>query len=430
MSKLILFGLLLFILCIPQLQQQFSFATERNLQGSYSPSPDVSFSKEAWFAGTYQKEKAAFLSESFGFRKSFVRGYNEFMYRCFSSSNAKGVVVGKSDVLYESWYIRSALGLDFIGEDVLSLKVRKLAFVRDTLEAMGKDLLVVLAPGKGTYFPDNYPKNWGDSLRSQTNHKVFSSLIKEQGIHLFDIKTWFINAKDTSRYPLFPKTGIHWSKYGEYLVMDSLIDVVGKMRGISMSSIVVDSVEISSSMQGTDDDIERSMNLIYDIPDDEMAYPIFRFEIDSSTIQPNVLTISDSFNWGIFNSGFSQSVYSNSEFWYYFEDVYPPRDGEVVKVDDLSLIDELKQVDAVIVMCTETNIYSFGFIEAAFDAYSFLSSEDKEAEKLRRIAYFRELIIASPEWYAKIQAQAETEQITVEAALQKNAEYMAWEETQ
>lgn len=159
LMKRILFGGLLLLLFVPQLQKRVFLIKEQNLEGAFSPTPDITLSKGTWFAGEYQENKSAFLSENFGFRKSLVRGHNECRYRLFDATNARGVVVGKSDVLYESWYIRSALGLDFMGNDALKTKVKKLAAVRDTLESLGKDLLVVLAPGKGSFFPDNYPEN-------------------------------------------------------------------------------------------------------------------------------------------------------------------------------------------------------------------------------------------------------------------------------
>ncbi len=51
-------------------------------------------------------------------------------------------------------------------------------------------------------------------------------------------------------YPLFPRTGIHWSRYGEVLVADSLLRLIGGMG----AGLEITHVEPSRSMRETDDD--------------------------------------------------------------------------------------------------------------------------------------------------------------------------------
>ncbi len=424
--KYVLFAGILLCIFLPLAQSFTQLVPESKLNGSFTPKEDVVFWRATWFSGEFQTKKEAFLNENFGLRNRVVRLYNQVRYNLFKKSDTRGVVVGKSNYLYESWYIRAAMGLDYMGDESLKLKAKKLGKIRNSLQEMDKDLIVVLAPGKGTYFPDNYPSNWADSTRTKTNYQQFKEQLAIRDIDVLDVQEWFSSAKDTSRYPLFPKTGIHWSKYGEYLVMDSLIRFVEERRGISMTNLVLDSLSISETMWDTDDDIEKGMNLIFDIPDFEMAYPKFRFVVDSSTVHPNVLTVADSYFWGMYNSGLSLYAYDNSEFWYYFKDVYPSRENHE-QVSDLFLMQEIEELDAIVLMCTEINIYSFDFIETLYDG--FYSPEQKEIERVRRIAYFEKLIANTPDWYAKIVTQAEEQQISIENALRNNAEYMVWQES-
>ena len=51
--------------------------------------------------------------------------------------------------------------------------------------------------------------------RSKIGSKAAAFLMAQQQeqIPLFDVQTWFMQMKPKAPYPLFPKTGIHWSSY-------------------------------------------------------------------------------------------------------------------------------------------------------------------------------------------------------------------------
>ena len=55
-----------------------------------------------------------------------------------------------------------------------------------------------------------------------------------------------------------------------------------------------------------DSDVEDAMNLPFEIKDLEMTYPQFSFVSDSTTFKPKVITVADSFYWGMYNMGFSK----------------------------------------------------------------------------------------------------------------------------
>jgi hypothetical protein len=81
---------------------------------------------------------------------------------------------------------------------------------------LGKQVLVILAPGKASYFPEFIPDEMATITKLNTNYEGYKAELKESTVPFIDAHQWFRNMKDTSRYPLFPKCGIHWSKYGEY----------------------------------------------------------------------------------------------------------------------------------------------------------------------------------------------------------------------
>ncbi|MDR1758228.1 MAG: hypothetical protein LBR51_04640 [Bacteroidales bacterium] len=58
----------------------------------------------------------------------------------------------------EENYVKSYYGTDFIGEDKCRELVQKLKILQDALQRRGKDLLVVIAAGKGFFIPNTSPK--------------------------------------------------------------------------------------------------------------------------------------------------------------------------------------------------------------------------------------------------------------------------------
>ena len=64
------------------------------------------------------------------------------------------VVIGKENYLYEKGYIDAFFGVDFIGHDSIAISAYKLKMIQDTLAKLNKTLLIILAPGKGDFFPE------------------------------------------------------------------------------------------------------------------------------------------------------------------------------------------------------------------------------------------------------------------------------------
>ena len=73
-----------------------------------------------------QKKFSNYLNENFGFRNVFVRLNNELNFRLYDEINAKNVILGKDDYLFEENYILTYKGKDFIGSQQIEEKVNKL----------------------------------------------------------------------------------------------------------------------------------------------------------------------------------------------------------------------------------------------------------------------------------------------------------------
>lgn len=357
-----LFGLVLALLLLPWLEQNEHIFEPKPLGGVQPNSQKVQFSAEQWRTAKFQEGQEAYIRDHFGLRPFMVRFYNELFDRVFGEYQANGVIMGKDGYLFEENYLLAASGQDYIGLDSISRLVSDLNFIKLDLAKQGKHLLVCIAPGKGSFYPDKMPDEYRYNGSTGRNYPDFVRALKNQEIALFDVQDWFLKLKATAKYPLYPKTGIHWSSYGEYLVADSLIKQVSKLSQKPLPSMQLLRMEQDSKPRERDDDIELGMNLLRNLPDFKMAYPKFKVQpLKAGQKAPRVLVIGDSFYYGMYNWGMMQHVFEGGEFWYYNHERLVPGQ-ETSFIEDISnYAKEVQQFDVVVVLLTEANLTRFGF---------------------------------------------------------------------
>lgn len=336
------------------------------LKGDIHKSPTPTFSKDNWITGVFQDSCETFAKENNGLRSFWVRFDNQKHYFLYNEAKANGVIIGKNNYLYELNYIKTIYGQDFIGQKLIHQRIHQLDSIREELSKQNIDLLVVLTPGKGSFYPEFIPDKYKYTITDSTNYNVYLREIKKSNLNYIDFNHWFISMKDTSRYPLFPKTGIHWSKYGELLVADSLLKYIYQLKSIDLSSpLKYSKPKISSNVRHTDDDIEDGMNLLFDIPDLNMAYHQYSWDTSNISKDLKTLVIADSYYWGLYNMKLSQKVFNHSEFWFYNQQIYPSRNQSSTFTHSIDYNKSLKDNNLIILLATDANLYKFpfGFIE-------------------------------------------------------------------
>ena len=354
-----LFFLLLVGMCLPLLQFSFHFANEKSLKGAITEIEKPEFNLFTLQNVKFQEEYEKYFNEKFGFRSSFVRLNNQLKYWLFQNVQANGVVIGKEGYLYEYNYIKSYYGLDYIGKEQLEKNVRDLKYIQEKLEEMNKTLIVVLAPGKGSFFPEYFPDS---CIRKggPTNYTDYVSFMNKDKINFVDMKSWFLKMKPTSKYPLFPKSGIHWSKYGETIAMDSLLRFIEKKSRLKYPSIKIKSIEVSATNKERDYDIGEGLNLIFQTSTYPMAYPTFEI-LKPEKNTHKTLVVADSYYWGMFNSGFSSSVFNNGDFWFYNQEVYPEHYNKQTLVSSIDFKKKISENEVIVLISTDANLFKFPF---------------------------------------------------------------------
>ena len=373
--KRFLVGAMMLVFVLPMLQHKFKWIDEKPLNGAVESMERPEFSMNNWFEGTYQDKRTTYLNQHVGFRNGMVRTYNQWHFSLFHQPRANGVVIGKDNYLYEENYIRAYYGEDFRGNEEIEQQLRKLEKVNDTLQKLGKHLVVLLAPGKASFYPEYIPRkstlNLPMGVKGRTNLEAYAAALESHSIPNLNLNRWFIANKYKSKYPLYPKTGIHWSKYGEIVMADTVVRFMNRLKGIELPQIVVDSVKETKNMWDTDDDIEKGMNLLFNIPDNKMAYPYFHVVQQEKKKYAKVLTIADSYFWGPFNWGMSRDVFNGGQFWYYNEAIYPDSYESPLFVKDIDFKKRVEENDVILIICTDANLYKFGFgfVEQAYSTY-------------------------------------------------------------
>ncbi|MFL5754628.1 MAG: alginate O-acetyltransferase AlgX-related protein [Bacteroidia bacterium] len=404
-------------------QQVKPFVAISPLQGAIVPSAYQPVSIETWFDGTYQKKAEEYLNENFGFRNFFIRLNNQLLFSFFRKTSAKGVIIGKEDYLYEIDYIRAYYGEDFVGMDTIQENCRKLKTIQDTLAFANKTILVIMAPGKATYFPEFIP----DQLKRRktiTNNEAYLEQFKKYGINYIDLNTYFTLIKKKSAYPLYPKHGIHWSKYGAYIAFDTIYKWVEKKLGIDLPEVITRKIEVSDTARYPDTDILLGMNLLKAPPTYPMAYVDHTTEINENKPRPRLMAVADSYWWTLNSYSFGNYIFRDETFWYYFKEAYPESYQKHTMVADLDFNEVLERQDVIIILATEANMYKigYGFINTLYGKIKSgrLHPNDKKAEKAKIdgwVSYIR----GNKVWMEDIRIRSKKEGLSVDSLIKKDA---------
>ncbi len=351
----------------PILQDNLHIFKGGELKGSYTLPSDITFDFKNWFDGSYPEKKGEFLSYCFGIRPDFVRIYNQLKFWTFKTSVNENVVIGKENYLYEQNYINEYYGTNYVGEEKINNDIHDLKELQDTLAARGILLYTVFAPGKGSFYPEFIPESARKPMQPNTNYSSYISACKKSGINFLDFRTWFLAMKDTSRYRLFPRCGVHWSLYGDYLALDSMVHYVEAKTGKNLPDLKLDSVQLSNIPRSRDYDAGEGLNLITPLyGNDTLAYPCYSVDWKEHD-QMASLTIADSYYFIMYGIT-APVVFREVDFWYYFNEWWSYYGHKSTKGE---IKDEILKHQVVCLMFTDASLsaFPFGFLQASLKAF-------------------------------------------------------------
>jgi len=423
--KSILFILLLLLLMLPAIQQGTGLIREHKLNGQGSLTEYPRFSMKQWFNTEFQSQTNKAIEERVGFRSFLIRLKNQFEFAILNKANASGVVSGKDRYIFESDYIRSYTGRDYLGDYYWEQKFNRLAKVTDTLAKLGVKLAIVLEPGKASYHPEKIPARFTRFVSDKNNYRAILEESAKRGIPLLDLNQFFKNKKSTAPYPLFPKGGIHWSTGGMVLAADTLLGFINKEMKMTVPDLVVDRVDMQDSLKDTDGDVVSIMNLLIPPKHPLMGYPEYHFQAPDSIRKPRVLVISDSYYFNILNAKIPARAFANEAFWYYNNSIYPDTWSAEKLTSSVDVPKVTEGMDLVLLMVTERFYHRFDwdFTDILYDHYY-----PAEAREYRY--YYIRSIMRNYLWFDDIQMQADYSGVPMQDKLFGNADYLFWMDDQ
>lgn len=418
--KQLLFGILLIVLSFPALQGWFGWWEEAPLGGAYYEQPAPVWTWQNWLKNQTQHQTEAYTKQQFGWQPNLVRLHNQYLYQWFGQSPNVNLFLGKSDYWFEKVYTDAYQGLDYEGHARIREKVEHLEAIQEELEKRGKTFVFLLAPSKARYVPEHLP-SWC-TLGDSTNYDTFLEEVQGRNINMVDANAWFQQEKAITPHPLFPLNGTHWTVYGMYRMVDSLLHYIDDLTGHDLPEVVIDSLWTTTWHQDPDNDIEWMLNMYYPLPRNHLAY----YKAHYHTVgkwRPKVLVIGDSF-WGTFyhKANFlSQECFGQSIFWYYNATTYPG--GQKRKPED---IHTLFEADVVIFEATSAHLEGLGW-GALSEFKRVLQSGDTDIMQ-QEIDAIIDQIRGNEEWYNSLIPKAEARGISIDSMLYMDALWMYQEQ--
>ncbi|HET9502633.1 MAG TPA: hypothetical protein VFO93_03780 [Hymenobacter sp.] len=375
-------GSLLLLLLLPALQAQWPLLPVRPLDGATLDAPRPIFSWGGLLAGRYQADQEKYLTEQLGFRPWLVRVRNQLAFMLYHKPLADGIILGKDQNLFQYNSIIAYLGEGHPGEEPFEQRARQLRQVQDSLHAHGTELLFVLAPGKPRivphYLPDQYNR-WQTASDYHSTRQAFA----KYGVNTLDAAALLLRWQAASPpYPLFTRTGTHWSGYATTRVADTLFHRIEQLTGQDLPDFGPQGPPTvatrAADLRHSDKDLEDLLNLMQGITPYPTAYPHIVFKLAQGKQRPNALIIGDSFTQSFytFYPYFDRLLAPESRFWYYKNTVYWPAQtppGESRNVKDLDLAAQLRGRKLVLLLAMEANLHppdlGFGFVDEALKVY-------------------------------------------------------------
>lgn len=361
-KNIIWWGILVLLL-LPIIQQVHPIIQVQNLSGAFHKKDKPNFSSEQWFNSNFQNQTQGYLKENYSFGKFLIRINNQLEYDIYGKINASEIFEGKDNYLFRfhtPLYQRHTL---FRGEEALEEKIEKLEQISRYLDSeFGTKIITVIPPAKH-YFHDAYlpDLNRGpDTLNN--NYKVITRELSKRALPFIDFNKHYLSIKDSLDFPLYAKSGIHWTMLGAFHSMDSVIRYMEDIGQEDLANITFTKPEVREPWI-PDQDIYHSLNLIGEWEDLDLQYA--DLIPDSTGRKPRVITIADSYYHAVTWPMIPQTYFDSlSVFWYYNKTYFNTK-NEVLVAKNFK--QNLQEADYVLILFTPINFEDFGagFIEEA-----------------------------------------------------------------
>lgn len=356
----------------------------KKLNGVYYEPKDAKLTFNSFRSGSFQKNLEENLRYNFGFREFLIPLYNQYLWDFYHKSSNYTVKVGKDDWLF-GWddvanYYQGAkyrYGDDKIATKAhLDLEAKRMYKVQHILDEYGVFIFVSLLPSKAFVFPEYLPKNSTPERESFHAIEYYPPLFDSLGINYINVQKIFEGQKGKVDYPLFPKTGTHWSHIAAVHAFDTILRYVEHTNNRKLLHYTI-SEKHASEAKYPDADLESILNLMRPIKPNTNYYADVKVVPDSTASYPTFLVIGDSFFWNISGSVPLGNLFRRYQYWYYNSTVYfNDHHQHTSEVDYLNEILNARIID-LSYSPRQLYIFSNNFLSKAL---LYLTHEDQEID--------------------------------------------------
>jgi hypothetical protein len=385
--RTLLIGTFSLLLALPGLQMRFHLVPEQALSGvtieAMWPSPTLT----GWWSGELQSSLEAWLDGHLGLRGHAVRTDNQIGLSIFGEASSKAAdtpVLGRRMMVYEDGYLTAYNGSDPYGDRRLHKLARKLGRLQKLLAERGVAFVLVISPNKAAIYPEYLPVGFvhPDGLRPATAYQRMLPMLQREGVHVVDGHSIFEEEKARSHHALFPPGGVHWNRYGAYLVLRQTWQMLERQIGKPMlelrcGAVSEDREPLPEDPMEADQETDAAELLnVWHVGHGDWKFPrpeLFTTGGDDA-LRPNLMIVGDSF-WTLPASIIAiHRLAARSDFYYYFNEFKPRVVGQSVQeptrqgaADQTMTWDRVLSADAVIIEVNEITIgeAGYGFVPKA-----------------------------------------------------------------
>ena len=170
-----------------------------------------------------------FFKDRFSFRLDLISTKNLLTLWLFGSSGNPQVVVGKDNWLfYKSYGVTPAqLNLEPFGREELQLWAQNIIARRAYLKEHNIHFLLVLAPEKGSIYPEMLPAGWRRHPGVTRLEQLQNYLKQNSDVDFVDAKNILNADKDAGR-KIYHSNDTHWNQRGAFLVSQAILEHLHK----------------------------------------------------------------------------------------------------------------------------------------------------------------------------------------------------------
>lgn len=305
-DKIVIRGILLFwgaIVALVVLQTFHPMLPDALLHGvEIQRTPAVTV--KAALLGTLAKDLDSSLARRLGFRGILIKTDNQLYYSLFRELPLRGenagLVLGIGGSLFGRNYVTSLNNADRITHAAIEKEVIQMRRLQDDLARKGKGFLFILTPSKAQTMTEQLPAKYVRAGRGRegSNYADLIGLLDLHRVNYADGQGFINKTRATSQYPVFYKSGTHWSYYAAYLFSSTLVPRMAGLTQRELPSLKLYNINRKTAPMYSDGDLYQLTNVFTDncFLDDVYFYPDFVSSGEGKNLRPlRVLAIGGSF---------------------------------------------------------------------------------------------------------------------------------------